>query len=202
MRISEGAEARIYSGQFLGSKVAVKERVSKAYRVKELDSAIIAQRTRSEARIMVLALSAGALVPNLMFVDGASISMELVDGKTLNGLMDGMPAKKLNAVMGELGRYLGLMHNVDISHGDYTPANALVSGNGVYVIDFGLASITKSVEDKALDLLLMKRSVEPKAYTPFLSSYRRSSKAANAVVERLSEIEKRGRYQNRSLGDQ
>jgi len=200
--ISEGAEARIYSGEFLGSRIAVKERVSKAYRVKTLDSAIISQRTRSEARTMALARSAGVLVPSLVFVEGNRISMELVEGKTLNRLMDSMPSKRLTAVMGELGRYLGLMHNVDIAHGDYTTANALVSKRGTYVIDFGLASITKSVEDKALDLLLMKRSVGARAFLPFLRSYGRAGKDHKAVIERLLEIERRGRYQNRSLGEQ
>ncbi|MDE1833658.1 MAG: Kae1-associated serine/threonine protein kinase [Candidatus Micrarchaeota archaeon] len=197
--ISEGAEARIYAGMFLDIPAAIKERVSKAYRVRELDSSIISQRTRSEARIMALASSSGVPVPNLMFVGGSRIYMQLLKGETLNRVLDRVPSKRLAAVMADLGRYLALMHNVGISHGDYTPANALVTPNGVYVIDFGLASVGNSVEDRALDLLLMKRSVDSKAFSGFIRAYRSAGKGAKPVLERLAEIERRGRYQNRSL---
>ena len=197
--ISEGAEARIYSGNFLGIRVAVKERVSKAYRVRELDSSIISQRTRSEARIMALASSAGVPVPGLVFIDGNRISMELLDGTTLNRLIGRMPAKRLSRVMSKLGGCLALLHNIGIAHGDYTPANALVGRDGVHVIDFGLSSVTNSVEDKALDLLLMKRSVDRVAFSSFLYAYKKVGRESGAVLERLADIEGRGRYQNRSL---
>ena len=59
--------------------------------------------------------------------------------------------------------------------------------------------MTNSLEDKALDLLLMKRSSSAGQFLAFVDGYKRLGKDAPWVLRRLKEIEKRGRYQTRTL---
>jgi Kae1-associated kinase Bud32 len=72
----------------------------------------------------------------------------------------------------------------------------------VFFIDFGLGFISKKVEDKAVDLHLIKQALEAKHFTnwevlfnEFLKGYD-NSKEAKKVLERLKAVEKRGRYRN------
>jgi Kae1-associated kinase Bud32 len=106
---------------------------------------------------------------------------------------------KKKGLLKEIGSMLAHMHNADIAHGDFTPANIMVFDNKPYIIDFGLAEISRSIEEKAIDLLLMKRSLEAKQYKILEESYLKNAKKGEEIIERLKEIEKRGRYQNRSL---
>jgi Kae1-associated kinase Bud32 len=99
-----------------------------------------------------------------------------------------------------LGEYAAILHNNNIAHGDYTPANVIVGRNAdVHIIDFGLSEITTSVEEKALDLLLMKRSVNSFCFSKFAESYKRHCKDCRAILKRLEQIERRGRYNTRTL---
>jgi len=69
--------------------------------------------------------------------------------------------KKSPYLLRQAGILLAKMHNADIVHGDFTPANIIVSKNSVYVIDFGLAEISKKHRRKsyrlAFDEALSKR---------------------------------------------
>jgi N6-L-threonylcarbamoyladenine synthase/protein kinase Bud32 len=86
-----------------------------------------------------------------------------------------------------------------VTHGDFTPANIVVGGQGICIIDFGLSDVSNSIEDKAIDLLLMKRSVSGEKYRTMESAYRKESRNSEQTILRLAEIEKRGRYQVRTL---
>lgn len=191
--LSEGAEAKIYIGKIWGEMIVVKERVQKKYREKALDEKLRSIRTKNEARIMYRATNAGVDVPTLLGVGKFSIYMSYVKGRLFRDM------QKKGEVLEKLGELLARLHNVDIVHGDFTPANVIVDNGRPYVIDFGLASISKSLEEKAIDLLLMKRSLNQKQYKIFENSYIPNSKDGKKVLERLKEIEKRGRYQNRTL---
>ena len=94
---------------------------------------------------------------------------------------------------------LGRLHDSGIAHGDYTPANIIVGKDGPHVIDFGLSELTYSVEEDALDVLLMKRSIAKTSYLGFIEGYRRSNPKAVEVLKRLVVVERRGRYQTRTL---
>jgi TP53 regulating kinase-like protein len=61
--IGQGAEGKVYEAEFLSRPTIVKERVSKSYRVKELDQKLTLQRLRQEARCMVKCRKAGVLTP-------------------------------------------------------------------------------------------------------------------------------------------
>ncbi|MFI5412455.1 MAG: KEOPS complex kinase/ATPase Bud32, partial [Candidatus Micrarchaeales archaeon] len=177
--------------------VIVKDRIAKTYREPALDKRIRDQRTKSEARILSLASENGVSVPKVFMINGNQITISKQKGESLNILLH--DKKISNNVIVEIGIQLARLHSIDIVHGDYTPANILVNGEGVSVIDFGLGEITNSIEEKALDILLMKRSINKTLYSLFVKYYSKNYGNSKAVLQRLSEIEKRGRYQTRTL---
>ncbi|MDO8528850.1 MAG: RIO1 family regulatory kinase/ATPase [Nanoarchaeota archaeon] len=72
----------------------------------------------------------------------------------------------------------------------------------IFFIDFGLGFISQKVEDKAVDLHLIRQALEAKhfknwetLFNEFLKGYS-SSKEADKVLERLKAVEKRGRYRH------
>ncbi|MDE1869284.1 MAG: Kae1-associated serine/threonine protein kinase [Candidatus Micrarchaeota archaeon] len=192
--ISEGAEAQILSAEVLGISAVVKRRIRKEYRARQLDEAIMSSRAKTEARILALATTNGINAPVVLLIDGFDLYMSRIDGVR--------PGRLSKTQAREAGIILSKLHNLGIAHGDFTPANLLVSGGKLYVIDFGLAEITRSIEEKALDLLLMNRSVGMAAAKSFLSGYSTSSAEHTKVVRKLKEIEMRGRYQSRTLAPQ
>ena len=191
--LSEGAEAKIYMQELFGERVVVKERIKKEYREASLDEKLRLARTKNEARILYRAFKAGVRTPRLIGVGKFSIYMGYLEGKLLRDV------KKSSYLLRQAGLLLAKMHKADIAHGDFTPANIIVSKNSVYVIDFGLAEISKSIEEKAIDLLLMKRSLNEKQYKVLADSYAKAYTGSSDVFRKLVEIEKRGRYQIRTL---
>jgi Kae1-associated kinase Bud32 len=195
--LAEGAEAVVYETSLNGVSALMKRRIRKDYRIAEMDSRIRAQRSKNEARIIATVSKAGINGPRLLLYDGNDIYMSAIKGKKLSdalkaGIIGGTVFKKI-------GETLGRLHNAGIAHGDYTPANIILGKEGPNVIDFGLSEMTGSVEEKAFDILLMKRSVAKGHYARFLEGYTSSSVNANEVLKRLGLIERRGRYQTRTL---
>ena len=191
--IDKGAEAKIYAVDIFGKEVLAKERTHKNYRIRELDEKIREMRTKNEARIILAANKSGINAPKLIATGKYTLFISRIQGKLLRdseeSVRDGV----------ELGRQLALLHDADIAHGDFTPANVMVSKGEIAIIDFGLSEITTSIEEKAIDLHLMKRSAGKAFYLTFSRSYAKHSKNAKQVIARLEDIEKRGRYQNRTL---
>jgi N6-L-threonylcarbamoyladenine synthase/protein kinase Bud32 len=192
-KLSEGAEAKVFETRIFGIDAVVKTRHAKAYRIKELDEALRITRTRREARAMMRAANSGVNVPRLIGLGRFSIYMEKLGGR----LLKDVPGKR--ASYSDIGEMLAKMHAADVIHGDFTPANVIVRKRKVYVIDFGLSDISNSIEDKAIDLLLMKRSVSEKQYGELSGSYAKAYADSKKIFTRLAEIERRGRYQIRTL---
>jgi TP53 regulating kinase-like protein len=61
--VCQGAEAKVYLSTYLSKPVIIKERLSKSYRVKELDTKINKQRLLQEARCIVKSRRAGVRTP-------------------------------------------------------------------------------------------------------------------------------------------
>ncbi len=198
IRISEGAESVVYASSVAGIRCIVKSRIQKQYRIDALDLRLRLSRTKSEARIISAAFKAGVKTPRVLLIDGFDLYIERLGGTTLNN-MHKLSRTERSRIMHEAGRNLGMLHNADITHGDYTQANIMVDSGIVYVIDFGLAEQTTSIEEKAIDLLLMKRSAEKSYYKVFERAYAHESNGGAATIQRLHEIEMRGRYQTRTL---
>lgn len=69
----------------------------------------------------------------------------------------------------------------------------------VYIIDFGLGYISSRIEDKAVDIHLLKQALEAKHFLnweklfhAFLQGYKSKDKAK--ILEQLKKVEARGRY--------
>jgi len=198
----EGAEAKVYPATVLGIEAVVKERIMKEYRNDLLDRAIREERTRKEARILAVASRNGIAVPSLLLVGRNRIAMTMVKGTLLSELLAVSPGRnRLNGIFAQVGGIAARLHALGINHGDLTPANFIVDDDDiVWAIDFGLSGTDNSVEEFALDLLLMKRSVGKRDYGAFHDSYaKESGEMGGRVLLRLKEIETRGRYQTRTL---
>lgn len=88
------------------------------------------------------------------YIEGCSVREYLV---TPEGQTDAAQTK----VAQEIGRALGLMHNIDVVHGDLTTSNLLMrneTGGSVVLIDFGLSYVSQLIEDKAVDLYVLERA--------------------------------------------
>ena len=73
-------------------------------------------------------------------------------------------------------------------------------GFKVYFIDFGLGFISKKIEDKAVDLHLLRQALGAKHFKNWKDSFEKvlqgysTSKNSAAVLEQFKKVEKRGRY--------
>ena len=143
--VKQGAEARVYSGMFLGRKCIVKERFPKTYRHPELDRKLTLRRTLTEARTMAKCLRTGELsTPAVYFLDRdrSRIVMEYVEGITVRDFLNapsqdgdgGAAGVRLaadfpfsaEAVMDAIGACLAVMHRENIVHGDLTTSNLML----------------------------------------------------------------------------
>lgn len=207
--ISRGAEAEIYLVDVHGLKVVVKKRVEKPYRTPEFNKLFIVNRTRTEAKILSELYAVGLNVPAVLFVDEEAgiLGIEYIEGERLSNLIDTLDYSVLTTIARETGEFAGKMHTLKIYHGDYTLANVVMSKRGLTVIDFGLAGYSTDIEEYAIDLHLMLRSVyamrpeiaevfERHMVESYIQSYGGDGKE---VIKRMREIRVRGRYVDREL---
>lgn len=194
----KGAEAVLSNEKIIGVDAVRKSRIPKSYRVGELDLRLRSERTRAEARLLNKAKAAGVPCPTVLSVEDFDIIMSLIEGARPE--MDPGQAH-------EAGRILASLHEADIIHGDFTPANLIESKNnktnkkrersGLFVIDFGLGFISNDIEDKAVDVFTMLRALGESgakgAKEAFMKGYGAYPKAVR-VMERVKEVEKRVRY--------
>lgn len=195
--IARGAEAIISR---VGDKI-VKLRVKKGYRHPVIDEKLRKSRTRLEARLLGEARRAGVPVPKVIGIDEKEgrLVMEFVDGTRIKELLDGENAEKLCRT---IGKEVGLLHKAGIAHGDLTTSNMIFRAGKIFIIDFGLAKKTRSIEDFAVDLHLLERAltsahckIAERCFSAVLEEY--TGIMPHSVVGRLKEIEKRGRYKAR-----
>lgn len=73
----------------MGTPAVLKERLSKSYRVKELDKRINKQRLLQEARCIVKCRRAGVAAPSIFLVDleNNRLYMERIAGKTYKDIL-------------------------------------------------------------------------------------------------------------------
>jgi len=191
-----GAEAIVTKAELLKRHVVIKERVRKDYRIAELDERLRRERTRAEARLLHKAKLAGVDCPTVLEVDDFSITMTWIEGERPD--MNKEECK-------ESGKILASLHSADIIHGDFTPANLILSGRKLYVIDFGLGFFSKDIEDKAIDVYTMLKALDEKCGATFIEGYRtqyakpetgnsKHKTTADTILRRVEEVKKRVRY--------
>ncbi|MGB9707797.1 MAG: KEOPS complex kinase/ATPase Bud32 [Candidatus Pacearchaeota archaeon] len=206
--IGRGAEALlIKSGDMLK-----KRRIKKGYRHEALDLMLRATRTRKEAKLLEKALRV-ILVPKVKAIDGITtkkklepeteIEMEFIYGKALSFHLDKFPLNKALTICREIGKSTAKLHDLGIIHGDLTTSNMILKQDKVYFVDFGLGFHSDRIEDKAVDLHLLREALEAKHFKHWPEFFKavgegyKISKNALAVLERLKKVEGRGRYKGK-----
>ncbi|HID60949.1 MAG TPA: Kae1-associated kinase Bud32 [Hadesarchaea archaeon] len=210
--MKKGAEANLYLESFVrvfhhagGGKVVIKHRVSKRYRVSEIDNQLRDSRTALEAKLFSDAKRAGVPTPLVYEVDRTNmrIVMEFVRGQQVKFVLEKLRPKTRRNICRLIGRQIARVHRVGIIHGDLTTSNMIFTENGkVYFVDFGLGEYNSSVEARGVDLHLFRRALQSthfritdEAYRAVLSGYRREfGRGADEVIKRAREIGLRGRY--------
>ncbi|MEM0117619.1 MAG: KEOPS complex kinase/ATPase Bud32 [Conexivisphaerales archaeon] len=200
--IKKGAEAEIWLKEWMGRQAVFKVRKPRGYMIAELDEELRRQRTIKEARTLVEAKKVNVLTPTVYFVDMANstIIMQYIRGDSLRLLLkDGGNVTK---ACRQLGEALASLHSAGIIHGDPTTSNFILRDGRLYALDFGLSIHSTDVEDKAVDIHLLKEILSAdipdrfkEVYSEVLESYvSRLGDAGKEVVERSKAIELRGRY--------
>lgn len=196
--IAHGAEAKLFRFE----NRLVKERIKKSYRLKQIDEKIRKFRTKREAKM----LQKLDFVPKVLDVDDKKkiIEMDFIDGKLVKNILDKLSTKKREEICRKIGENIAKLHNLDIIHGDLTTSN-FIFNKKVYFIDFGLSFVSNRIEDKAVDLHLLKQALESKHYRHFeecfdfvLDGYKKV-KDFEKIINRLGKVESRGRYKRKSL---
>ena len=135
--LGQGAEGKIYIGEFLSKKCIIKERFEKKYRLKELDKKLTKNRMLNESRNIARASKLGVNVPTLYFVDllERKIYMEYIENscqlkvllQSIYSLEDISPYQSLlDKISNDLGSMLSKLHSGDLIHGDLTPSNIIL----------------------------------------------------------------------------
>eukprot|EP00918_Siedleckia_nematoides_P071973 GHVU01157245.1.p1 GENE.GHVU01157245.1~~GHVU01157245.1.p1 ORF type:complete len:279 (-),score=39.23 GHVU01157245.1:265-1101(-) len=206
----QGAEARVYRTTVVGKEAVLKHRFPKRYRHPTMDASICWTRTVNEARNMFKCRSAGVESPVVYAVDQAtnSILMQYIHGRTMKATTDDSvtPEATLRTLEQHIGADIARMHGgADVVHGDLTTSNILVTASSTgslipVFIDFGLSCVSTAVEDKAVDLYVLERSIQSTHVTRagmferILEGYQMAApKAARPVIKRLAEVRLRGR---------
>ena len=187
--IAQGAEAKIYKR---GGSL-VKERFAKNYRISELDISLRESRTKREG---VILKKIPQYSPALIRVDKTSLELAFIEGTIMKDALDEKPS-----LAEQIGVILAELHKQDIIHGDVTTSNMILTPEQkVVFIDFGLSSISKRIEDKAVDIHLFRQALESKhaliwenAFIHFLAGYRETNPDSEEIFERLAIVESRGR---------
>lgn len=194
--IFQGAEGIIK----INKNIVTKDRVKKSYRLEELDNKIRKQRTKKEIRLLQKA-SKAIYVPKVISSSDFKIDLEFIKGKKLSDNLDKL--KNSENICKKIGENIAKLHDLDIIHGDLTTSNMVLSKSEVYFIDFGLGFESNRIEDKAVDLHLIKQALEAKHFRNFKEYFKnvlmgyKISKNSLAILNQLEKVERRGRYKDK-----
>ncbi len=195
--LSQGAEAIICLDSDK-SKI-IKKRIKKSYRIPELDEKIRKLRTRSEAKLLKKASEITAIPGNVKENEKTKeISMDFIDGIKLSDKLNDFPLEEQKNILKEIGKAVAKLHNADIIHGDLTTSNMIFKNGEIFLIDFGLGFISSKLEDKAVDIHVLKEALEARHFKNWKELFNEFEKSYNKkdVLERLKAVEKRGRYKH------
>ena len=204
--LKKGAEASLYLADWHGIRVVIKARFPKKYRPAELDAAIRSYRTVHEPQLMHEAKKAGVPTPTIFLVDmkNTTITMEFVEGKQVKQLLGSISKKEKQELCVKIGELIGKLHGQGVIHGDLTTSNMILSAEGkIFLVDFGLGEKNTELEGRGVDLHLMKRALQSTHYQFAEECFEAVMKGYSAVLggeetgkvlEKIREIERRGRY--------
>jgi TP53 regulating kinase-like protein len=201
-----GAEAYLYKEIWYGRSILKKVRVSKAYRHQILDQQIRIARTIHEAKIITDTRKLGISTPIIYYVDvpNTTIFMEFIEGiRVKEALMENQ--MKHVDLFKKIGRIIGTLHQYNIIHGDLTTSNMIIQATTgkIYLIDFGLAEYSTTLESRGVDLHLIRRALQSthfkileSCFAAIIAGYTEilSEACIKEILQRLDDIDERGRY--------
>src|SRR3989344_338537 len=94
------------------------------------------------------------------------------EGKFLEDILDGLSISERNKICRQIGQEISKLHEQNIIHGDLTTSNMIYYKDKIYFIDFGLSFFSHKIEDKAVDLHLLKKALQSKHYKHFESTFK------------------------------
>jgi TP53 regulating kinase and related kinases len=204
--IKKGAEASLYLSQWHGKKALTKTRIPKKYRPEVLDKQIRTYRTIHEPQLIHDARASGVPTPLIYMVNvpDATIVMEYIEGVQVKQYLNTAPKAERKQLCLKIGELVGKLHKKGIIHGDLTTSNMILTPGGqIFLVDFGLGENNIELEAKGVDLHLLKRALQSThfgfwetCFEDVLNGYASvlGEELAEKVYEKISEIERRGRY--------
>uniref|UniRef100_A0A336KB71 non-specific serine/threonine protein kinase n=1 Tax=Culicoides sonorensis TaxID=179676 RepID=A0A336KB71_CULSO len=216
--LQQGAEGRLFIGQYKGQKCLIKERFVKAYRHPELDTHLTKTRIKAEQKAAERCAKAGVLTPKIFEADlkERKIYMEYLEtsitakeyiNRFLTESQD-PDGKLMDRLTSMIGSAVGKMHSNNIIHGDLTTSNILIKPEidgsfeeyELVMIDFGLSQYSTTTEDKGVDLYVLERALLSthskleELFPKILEAYcKENEKGCKEVVAKLDEVRLRGR---------
>lgn len=207
-----GSESHI----FLHENLIFKYRVPKKYRIPILDEKIRLKRTEKEKKIIKKLKSSGVNCPEIFEflpeykkileneikkdekIIKSTIIMNFINGKTLNEILNSKFDQK---ILEKFGQLVQKIHSSGIIHGDLTPANIILKENDLFVIDFGLSFFSNKLEDRAVDIRLIEKtlfslfSIDKIKFDLFLEKYteKMNEEEKQIFLDRLESVRARGR---------
>ncbi|MDD5499426.1 MAG: bifunctional N(6)-L-threonylcarbamoyladenine synthase/serine/threonine protein kinase [Candidatus Nanoarchaeia archaeon] len=188
--IARGAEAIIKQ---INDNELTKDRIKKDYRIKDIDVPLRKSRTKMEYNILKKAKDCGINAPNAWDLRDYSFKMSYLKGELIRDYLPKCLDRK--ALFKMIGRQINLMHEKNIIHGDLTTSNMILLDDKVYFIDFSLGGLSGKLEDKAVDLHLIKQALIAKhnkhwkeCFSQIIDEYKNKE-----VLNKLKAVEKRGR---------
>ncbi len=189
--IAQGAEAKVYETVLKGKTVIKKIRINKSYRHPSIDKKLRFGRTKREAKILQK-LSNHGFTPQVIDITEDTLTLEKINGEKMRDQLDETNYKLYSPI---IGKQIKTIHDFGIIHGDLTTSNMIVNGAQVYLIDFGLSYFSERAEDKAVDLHLLKQTLDSKHYSIAEKCFKLIIKAYYdpLVLNQLKKVEQRGR---------
>lgn len=215
--LKQGAEGKIYVGEYNGQKCLIKERFIKTYRHSELDAQITKERMRAEAKAISRCAAAGINVPKIFHTDfknrkiyieffDRSIPVKIFINNTLNNFNQSEQLSALKNLCSRIGKIIAKLHTSNIIHGDLTTSNILLDPKeelfteyNIILIDFGLSHYSQSPEDKGVDLYVLERALLsthsnlPHLFETILEAYKTNTgeEKCKEIIDKYEEVRAR-----------
>ena len=203
--IYKGAEATLYKGKWFDKEVLVKHRIPKKYRIEELDKKLRRTRTILEAKMLISIKKCNVPVPQVFEVDHNNnwLIIKYIKGQKFKDLIGKIDKSKRKWYFEQIGRYIAFMHKNDFIHGDLTTSNIIITKNEkIFFVDFGLSMKSIKIEDKSVDLHLIKRVLLSthgqyfeECFESLINGYKLEyGNKSDEIIDRIETVESRGRY--------
>jgi len=192
-----GAEAKIARTKWHGIDAVRKVRLRKGYRNKVLDSELTKSRIKREAALLHKAKLLGLNTAVVLDVDvnSGELILEYVAGKKAKECIE-----KNTRLCKKIAEAIAKLHNSGVIHGDLTLDNMIIREKKPVFIDFSLGFYSDKLEDKATDLLNLKKSLlalRPdlkKEWQSIEATYAKKARKGREIIANMHAIESRARY--------